>query len=161
MKNLIAAAVIALPLFGLPVTQADVPLLGTMEAFVVEKRDDKEKLVAANDVEPSQIVEYQLTYTNKGASRISGLTVVGPVPEGTSYVSNTAVADGTASLKVSIDGGLTFESEPVTREVVKDNGEVTEKVIPPDQYTHLQWIAQSAIEAEGGKQLYRYRVKVK
>lgn len=161
MKKIIAAAVIALPLFGLTVTQADVPLLGTMEAFVVEKKDDKEKLIAAQDVEPNQVVEYQLTYTNKGASSISGLTVVGPVPEGTSYVSNTALADGVANLKVSIDGGLTFESEPVTREVVKENGEVIETVISTEQYTHLQWIAQGAIEAEGGKQLYRYRVKVK
>ena len=161
MKKLIAAAVIALPLFGLTVTQADVPLLGTMEAFVVEKKDDKEKLIAAQDVEPNQVVEYQLTYTNKGASSISGLTVVGPVPEGTSYVSNTALADVTANLKVSIDGGLTFEAEPVTREVVKENGEVIETVISAEQYTHLQWIAQGPIEAEGGKQLYRYRVKVK
>lgn len=161
MKNIFAAVVIALPLFGLTTAFAEAPVQGTMEAFVVELQDDKEKLKSALDVEPNQIVEYQLTYTNKSKSDISGLTVVGPVPEGTSYVSNTADADAVANLKVSIDGGETFESEPVTREVVKANGEVIEKVIPSEEYTHLQWVAQSAIEGKGGKQLYRYRVKVK
>lgn len=161
MKNFIAAVVVALPLIGFTTAFAEAPVQGTMEAFVVHLENSKEKLKAAQDVEPNQIVEYRLTYTNKSKADISGLTVVGPVPEGTSYVSDTADADIAASLKVSIDGGETFESEPVTREVVKANGEVIEKVIPSEEYTHLQWIAQSAIEGKGGKQLYRYRVKVK
>lgn len=161
MKRFLVAAIIAMPLFGVTSGYAEAPVQGTMEAFVVELKNDKEQLKAAEDVEPNQIVEYQLTYTNKSNLKIAGLTVVGPVPEGTTYVSDTANADVEANLKVSIDGGLTFEQEPVTREVVKANGEVIEKVIPSDEYTHLQWTAQSAIEGEGGKQFYRYRVRVK
>lgn len=161
MKNILAAIVIALPLFGFNSVHAEAPVQGTMEAFVVELKNNEEKLKSAQDVEPNQIVEYRLTYTNKGSSGINGLTVVGPVPEGTAYVSNTAAADAVANLKVSVDGGETFETEPVTREVVKANGEVIEKVIPAEEYTHLQWVAQSEIEGKGGVQLYRYRVKVK
>lgn len=161
MKKYLALATISLSLFCLGSAHAEAPVQGTMEAYVVELNNNKEQLTAAADVEPNQIVEYRLTYTNKGKSSIDGLTVVGPVPEGTAYVSSTAGADVKAQLKVSIDGGLTFEAEPVTREVVKANGEVTEKVIPSDQYTHLQWVALNAIEGKGGKQLYRYRVRVK
>ncbi len=161
MQKLLLAAVLALPLFGLSVGHADEPIHGAMEAFVVENKDNKETLLAAKEVEPNQLVEYQLTYTNKGDSNINGLTVVGPVPEGTSYVSNTANADVAAALQVSIDGGKTFEPEPVIRLEKKASGEVVEKVVPPEQYTHLKWKAENAINADGGTQFYTYRVRIK
>ena len=75
-------------------------------------------------------------------------------------MSNTANADVSASLLVSIDGGKTFETEPVIRLETKDTGEVIEKVVPPEQYTHLKWKAENAIGADGGTQFYTYRVRV-
>ena len=161
MKKLVSAVVVGLGLSLIPTVQAQAPVQGTMEAYVVEIKNDKEVLKAAHDVEPNQLVEYHLTYVNKSNAGINGLTVIGPVPEGTAYVSDTAMADSAASLKVSIDDGLTFENEPVTREVVKENGEVMETVIPPERYTHIQWQASSELSGKGGKQFYRYRVRVK
>lgn len=161
MKKIIAAAVVALPLFAMSAGYAEAPVQGTMEAFVVELKDNKEQLKAAENVEPNEVVEYRLTYTNSGGSNISGLTVVGPVPAGTNYLSDTASADVAATLLVSIDGGVTFEREPVKRNVVKNNGELVERVVPPEEYTHLQWKAKDAIEGEGGKHFYTYRVRVK
>jgi len=160
MRKFIPIILMMLPLLAVSNGHADDPIQGTMEAFVVELDEDKEKLSAATDVEPNQLVEYQLTYTNKGESKINGLTVVGPVPEGTSYVSDTANADVSASLLVSIDGGKTFEAEPVIRLETKSSGEVVEKIIPPEQYTHLKWQAENAINADGGTQFYSYRVRV-
>lgn len=161
MRNLLLVTVMSVSVFAASSGHADVPIQGTMQAFIVELDDDKEKLKAANEVEPDQLVEYQLTYTNKGDSTINGLTVVGPVPKGTTYVSNTANADVSAALLVSIDGGKTFEPEPVVRLVTKESGEVVEKLIPAEQYTHLQWKAATAINADGGTQFYTYRVRVK
>ena len=161
MKRLITALVVALPLYASSVAYADAPVTGTMAAFVVETKEDKEKLVSAEDVEPNQVVEYQLTYTNQGKSDISGLKVVGPVPAGTVYLSDSASSEQVANLRVSIDGGVTFEPEPVTRTVVKENGEVVESIIPPEKYTHIQWTPQGAIEGDGGVQFYSYRVRVK
>jgi len=161
MRNIaLVSVLIAVVAFATPAIAED-PIQGTMQAFVVEKADDKETLKVANDVEPKQLLEYQLEYTNKSQTNIDGLTVVGPVPEGTEYVSDTAGANVSANLLVSIDGGKTFESEPVVRTETKSNGEVVEKIIPAEQYTHLKWTAASAIEAKGGKQLYSYRVRVK
>lgn len=161
MKKLLNAAITAGFLVLVAPANAQSPVQGTMSAFVVEVKDSKEILTEAVDVEPRQIVEYHLTYVNKSKSEINGLTVVGPVPEGTAYVSDTALADSAANLKVSIDGGVTFEKEPVIREVVAQNGEVTETVIPVDQYTHIQWQSKDVLAGKGGKQLYRYRVRVK
>ncbi len=161
MRHLIFASLMCLPLFGMSTGHADAPVQGTMQAFIVEIDDNKESLKAATDVEPNQLVEYQLTYVNKGASNIDGLSVVGPVPEGTTYVSDTANADVAALLLVSIDGGKTFESEPVVRVETRSTGEVVEKVIPPSEYTHIKWKAESAIKSDGGTQFYTYRVRVK
>jgi uncharacterized repeat protein (TIGR01451 family) len=161
MKKLLTALAVALPLYTATATYANAPVQGTMAAFVVEKKENKENLVAAEDVEPNQIVEYQLTYTNQGTSDISGLKIVGPVPAGTEYLSNSANAKQRASLRVSVDGGVTFEPEPVTRTVVKQNGEVVEQIVPPEKYTHIQWLPAAAIEGDGGKQFYSYRVRVK
>ena len=161
MKRLITALVVVLPIYAATATHANAPVQGTMAAFVVEIEKDKEKLVSAKDVEPNQIVEYQLTYTNQGDSAISGLKVVGPVPDGTVYLSNSAIAEQVASLQVSIDGGETFEPEPVKRTIVKENGEIVEQIIPPEKYTHIQWVPANAIEGDGGKQFYSYRVRVK
>ncbi len=161
MKRLITALVVALPLYTATATYANAPVQGTMAAFVVETEKNKEKLVEAKDVEPNQVVEYQLTYTNQGNSDVSGLKVVGPVPVGTVYLPNSAIAKQSASLRVSIDGGETFESEPVKRTVVKENGEVVEQIVPAEEYTHIQWVPRGAIEGDGGKQFYSYRVRVK
>lgn len=161
MRLFRTAALLTASLLCSSIVLAEAPILGTMQAFIVEIENDKETLKEAEKVEPKQLVEYQMTYVNKGDSSINGLTVVGPVPEGTEYVSDTADADVSSQLLVSIDGGKTFESEPVIRLETKASGEVVEKLIPPTEYTHLQWKAKNPINAEGGKQIYSYRVRVK
>lgn len=161
MKKSISALLASLALVLQPVVYADAPVQGTMEAYVVESLKGKEVLKTAEAVEPDQLVEYQLTYVNKSENGIFGLTVTGPVPEGTAYVSDTATTDVTARFRVSIDGGITFEEEPVVREVVKENGEVSEQVVPAEQYTHVQWKSDAELEGKGGEQLYKYRVRVR
>ncbi len=161
MKKMIHAAVLSVSLSLSAIVVAEAPVHGTMEAFVVETNKGKESLKVAEQVEPDQLVEYHLTYVNKSSSGISGLTVVGPVPEGTSYVNATAASEVASTFRVSIDGGVTFEEEPVVREVIKANGEVVEKIVPVDEYTHVQWQADAELKGKGGSQLYRYRVRVK
>lgn len=162
MKKYVAAAVLVFPLiFSIPVV-ANAPIEGVMQAYVVERgSDNKESLIAVSDVQPDQVVEYVLTYTNKSNSAINGLTVVGPVPAGTSYVNDTARSQVEANFLVSIDGGKTFEAEPVKRTRKKSSGELVEVIIPAEKYTHVQWQAKTAIDGAGGSQLYRYRVRVR
>jgi len=62
--------------------------------------------------------------------------------------------------EVSIDGGETFESEPVTRIESQADGSQKEVIIPPALYTHIRWAVEDALEGEGGEQNYAYRVVV-
>lgn len=161
MKKKVSFLLACLAIAIQPVVHAEAPVQGTMQAFVVESLKGKEVLKTAGKVEPRQLVEYQLTYVNKSSNGVSGLTVTGPVPEGTTYVSDTATADVTAKFKVSVDGGSTFEEEPVVREIVKDNGEILEQIVPVDQYTHIQWKSDAELAGKGGVQNYKYRVRVR
>jgi len=60
---------------------------------------------------------------------------------------------------VSIDGGKTFEKEPVTRQKKMADGTVKKVVIAADKYTHIRWKASDALVSKGQQQ-YTYRVKV-
>jgi hypothetical protein len=57
---------------------------------------------------------------------------------------------------VSIDGGKTFEGEPVKRMVENEQGKKVEKIIPPSEYTHVRWVLQQPLSA-GETKSFSYR----
>lgn len=133
------------------------PLQSTMQAFVITAdKAGKETAKPAKEVEPGQVVEYRLTYKNVSNKPLSGITVTGPVPNATDYMAKTASSADNADFQVSIDGGKTFESEPVKRVVTDEQGKKIEKVIPPSEYSHVRWTLKQSLEA-GATQTFTYR----
>jgi len=136
------------------------PLNTDMKAFVVTvDAKGKEKLHTAKKAEPGQVIQYQITSTNAGKQKLTGLMAVGPIPTHTHYVGRSAHTKSKAAMKVSIDGGKTFEDEPVKRKKTLQDGSVKMVVVPTNQYTHIRWEAKDAL-ASGNKHVYHYRVKV-
>ncbi len=136
------------------------PLSSEMKAFVVQKTTSgKEKLTSVKSAEPGQTIQYQLIYKNKGKGTLKGLTVTGPVPANTHFVEKSANTRVKSDLLVSIDGGKTFEKQPVKRMKVMPDGSKKMIIIPADKYTHIRWKTKSALKS-GGKQVFSYRVKV-
>jgi uncharacterized repeat protein (TIGR01451 family) len=136
------------------------PLNTDMKAFVVTvDAKGKEKLHAAKRAEPGQVIQYQITSTNAGKQKLSGLMAVGPIPAHTHYVGRSAHTKIKSAMQVSIDGGKVFEDEPVKRKQTMKDGSVKMVVVPADKYTHIRWKAQDAL-ASGKKHVYNYRVKV-
>lgn len=133
------------------------PLQSTMQAYVISKGGDgKEVAQIAKEVEPGQVVEYRLDYKNVGKTALKGIAVTGPVPDATHYMGDTAATKAAADFKVSIDGGKTFESEPVKRMVENEQGKKIEKIIPPSEYTHVRWILKQPLNA-GETESFSYR----
>ncbi|KJF94592.1 hypothetical protein [Photobacterium leiognathi] len=136
------------------------PLTSKMNAFLVKvDKNGREILKPADKVSPKDKVEYQLIYKNHSDKSLSGLVITGPIPENTQYVGNTGKTIIKSKFLVSIDGGNTFESEPVKREVIKD-GKKVEVIIPPEKYTNVRWIPEDSIKASE-QQIYSYRIEVK
>ena len=96
-----------------------------------------------------------ISYKNTGSAALNDLVVTGPIPSATQYQANTAIAPVDAAFEVSVDGGKTYESEPVTRTV-----KGKKVIIPASQYTHVRWIPNVSLAANS-EQVYSYRVQVK
>jgi len=128
------------------------PLTGDIQAFVVSVDDDGvEKVTSADVTEPGQILEFQIVFTNNGDSHVNGIQVVDPIPENTRFIGDSHRSDVPAAFEVSIDGGESFEAEPVRRIETREDGTQQEVVITPDQYTHVRWLADEALHSNGGK----------
>ena len=133
---------------------------GDIQAYVVNKANSSEEIIsAASEAEPGDVIEYRLVFTNSGESDVFGLNVVNPIPENTSFVADSASTQIPSTFQVSIDGGSTFESTPVTRIETQADGTQKKVVIPPSQYTHVRWTADKALPAEG-EHVYAYRVLI-
>ncbi len=159
---LAVAASIVIGSIAIANTQADKsPLQNSMAAYVVAmNQEGQEVLQPATEVEPGQVIEYALTYENTGTAALKDIIVTGPVPNATAYIGKSAYTAAKAELLVSIDGGKTFEKEPVKRMVKDAAGKKVQKIIPPAEYTHVRWNMKEALNAGDMKQ-FAYRSVVK
>jgi uncharacterized repeat protein (TIGR01451 family) len=135
-------------------------LRSELEAYLVEiDANGNEVLRPADETEPGSVVEYRLQFTNVSADPIAELAVNGPVPARTTYLGKSATTEAQANLVVSIDGGRSYESEPVVRSVHEPDGTIRQVVVPPSRYTHIRWLNEESLEANATVS-YRYRVRV-
>lgn len=156
----VAASIIAGGI-ALANSQPKSPLQNSMTAYIVSvDAKGKESLQAATEVAPGQTVEYALTYQNISDKALKGIVVTGPVPAATQYIAKSARSQAKAALEVSIDGGKTFEKEPVKRVITNEAGKKVETIIPPEKYTHVRWIMQEPLAAKTTQQ-FAYRSLVK
>ena len=112
-------------------------------------------MTPAAAAKPGDLVEYRIVYDNKGSRPIRDLRVNGPVPAGTTAVESSAQSSVRSQLRFSHDGGVNWQAAPVRRWKAEGEGEV----VPPSQYSNVQWIAQEPLST-GGSQRYSYRVRV-
>lgn len=137
------------------------PVSGEIQAFLVTVGNDgAEKVVPTEQTQPGQIMEFQIVFTNSGEEDVSGIKVVDPIPEFTKFIGESHASDVTAVFEVSIDGGVSFEPEPVVRMETQADGSKKEVIVSPDQYTHIRWSADEALTSNGGKHRFSYRVAV-
>ncbi|MCB1619132.1 MAG: DUF11 domain-containing protein [Thiothrix sp.] len=136
------------------------PLQNTLQAYLVSAdQQGREILQPTREVEPGQLIEYQLTYANTGNSALRDVVVTGPIPAATAYMPQSARTQAKAQLQVSIDNGRTFESEPVRRMITDKNGRKVEVIIPPSEYSHVRWIMKEPLQA-GMTRQFAYRSMV-
>ncbi|SMY18044.1 DUF11 domain-containing protein [Photobacterium aquimaris] len=160
MKNLLLIIFTSLVMSFSVYAEKMEPLSSQMDAYlVVTDKDGKENLKPAEEVVPKDKLEYQLTYTNNTEKPLKNLVITGPIPQNTFFVSGTNNTKIKSDFVVSIDGGKTFEPEPVKRMVMKDGKEV-EVIIPPEKYTAIRWMPSVPITAKE-QQIFTYRIEVK
>lgn len=140
---------------------ANGPVTGEIQAFIVSVDDDGEEIIKkARETEPGHVMEFRIVFTNNGADDVKGIQVVDPIPQNTRFVPDSHQSDVTAAFEVSIDGGESFELEPVVRIETQPDGSQKEVVVSPEQYTHVRWLAAEELASNGGQHQFVYRVTV-
>ncbi len=138
-------------LLGLALAQSRNDIRLDLKAFRVVSTQDQgrtvEKLEAALDASPGQVVEYQLTAQNTTDNPLRQVALIIPIPASTAYQALSALPLQSGSTLVtpefSYDGGKSYGKPPLKRKVrVVENGKEVEKEVEvkPEEYTHARWV---------------------
>ena len=111
-----------------------------IESILTAKRveigaDKKEVLIEAKTAKPADVIEYQVTYSNKGKTAVRDLAATLPIPADTELLRSSA-RPGTA--RASLGDGK-FAAMPLKRKVKLPSGKEEEIEVPFSEYRALQW----------------------
>ncbi|GAB5559201.1 MAG: hypothetical protein SynsKO_08480 [Synoicihabitans sp.] len=136
------------------------PLKSEMKAYrVVTDAEGEETLVATDNVEPGETVEYVMTYSNVSDQTLNQIRVQGPVPPEMVYVADSASKPAGVLVEYSVDGGQTFSVPPVKYQKQLEDGTIVEAVATPDLYNLVRWTISSLSGSDSAT--LRYRVSVR
>ena len=125
----------------------------------VERAGQRLALDQVENVQPGEILEWQIVSSNDGTGAARDYKAVGRIPQGTAFVQGSAAAEAGSVVTYSIDGGKTFSSQPIVEEKQPD-GTVKQVPAPASMYTEVRYEWSDALAA-GGKITASYKVRVK
>lgn len=157
---------LAVALSVLTPSAAFAELKSQMDAYVVSV-DNKgiEQIAPTTSVKPGQIIEYRIVHTNTFDDSISGVTVVGPVPEGLELVPEHNSSDVPAIFEVRGEfdpdnAGEEWSTLPATRVVVSADGSRKIEEAKPEHFTAVRWRLSAPLQ-ENAEARNAYRVQMK
>jgi uncharacterized repeat protein (TIGR01451 family) len=127
---------------------------------IVELKDGVKtaRLVETQSASPGDVVQYTLTYSNKGDEAATNAVIDDAIPKGTLFIGNSAAGEG-AEITFSNDGGKTFApAVKLTYEIKLPSGEVEKRTATPDEYTHVRWTLKAVPAGATGKVSFRVKV---
>jgi uncharacterized repeat protein (TIGR01451 family) len=160
-RSLFGAILLLVVVVGSAAAAQGPALTGEMVASkIVVDKEKGEIAMPADKVYPNDTVEYTLRYSNTGTAQAAGVNLLGPIPDGTVYIEETATELNGAHPLFSIDGGKTWQEAPVMVEVVRQDGTVEKKKADPSLITHIKWSLDGSLGV-GEVITTSYRVQVK
>ncbi len=146
------AITLAAPSFAAPATaSAKAQVKAELTAFKVSG----DKLVAAENANPGDVIEYQARYTNTGSVAAQRFSPQLPVPEALVYAGNTALPTGF----LATTDGKNFAPAPLMRSVKNLDGTTKQVAVPLREYRALRW--QLGTLAPGESVVVKARARVK
>lgn len=112
------------------------PLTATLAAHKVLVADGKERLVAASEAKPGDVLEYRATYKNISSKPLHAVMATLPVPAtGVEYLFDSAAP---ANAEASING-TQFAPPPLKRLVQLPDGKHQQQLVPAAEYRFFRW----------------------
>ncbi len=97
--------------------------------------EKKEKLTEATTAKPGELIEYRVTYTNKGQNTVRDVLATLPIPADTVFQRAGVVPAGA---RASLGDGK-FAPIPLKRKVKLPSGKEEEIDVPLSEYRAIQW----------------------
>jgi uncharacterized repeat protein (TIGR01451 family) len=125
----------------------------------LKRNDQSLALDKVSAVHPGEILDWTITSANEGDAPARQYKTIGQIPQGTSFIAGSAVAEYGASVSYSIDGGKNFAAQPTIEETQADG---TKKIIPApaSMYTQVRYDWNDPLAA-GSTLSASYKVRVK
>ena len=125
----------------------------------LKRNDESLTLDKVSAVHPGEILDWTITSANEGSAPARQYKTIGQIPQGTSFIAGSAVAEYGASVSYSIDGGKNFAAQPVVEESQADG---TKKIVPApaSMYTQVRYDWNDPLAA-GATLSASYKVRVK
>jgi len=125
----------------------------------VKRADQSIALDKATIVNPGEIVDWTITSANEGNAPARHYRTMAQIPQGTSFIAGSAVAEYGASVSYSIDGGKNFAVQPTVEEKQADG--TTKRVpAPVSMYTQVRYDWADPLAA-GTSLSASYKVRVR
>jgi uncharacterized repeat protein (TIGR01451 family) len=125
----------------------------------LKRNDESLTLDKVSAVHPGEILDWTITSANEGDAPARQYKTIGQIPQGTSFVAGSAVAEYNASVSYSIDGGRNFAARPVIEEKQPD-GSTKQVPAPASMYTQVRYEWSDPLAA-GSTLSASYKVRVK
>ncbi len=125
----------------------------------LKRNDESLALDKVSAVHPGEILDWTITSANEGDAPARQYKTIGQIPQGTSFVAGSAVAEYNASVSYSIDGGMNFAAQPTIEEKQADG--TTKRIpAPASMYTQVRYEWSDPLAA-GSTLSASYKVRVK
>ncbi len=129
-----------------------------LEVATVVEASEGETLEPARTITPGAVLQYSLDYTNRSETGLDGFTIVGPIPENTTFLLETERADRRSVFEAKVEG-LDWAQPPITRYETDGDGVVHSVIVPASEYAAVRWRLAEPLEP-GGSASAAYRVRV-
>jgi uncharacterized repeat protein (TIGR01451 family) len=114
---------------SLPVSQRVALTLKADKKVTKDRKTIFQPIVGKASVKPGDIIKYTVIAKNNSRCPLKNLILKQPIPRGTNYLKDSAIAVNGAELLFSVDGGKTFFVKP----------KIGTQAAPVNEYNYLRW----------------------
>jgi uncharacterized repeat protein (TIGR01451 family) len=133
-----------------PVAQRVALTLKADKKVTKDNKDSFQPIAGKASVRPGDVIKYTVVARNNSRCPLKNLILKQPIPRGTNYLKDSAIAIDGAELLFSIDGGKTFVAKPM----------VGTQAAPTTAYNYLRWKFNGLMATNSQvKTIYKLQVK--
>ncbi len=118
-----------------------------------------ESLEKVDSVRIGEVIDWTVSSRNEGDGDATRYRVVGQIPAGTIYITESAEGEGSPAVTFSIDGGKSFATTPLIDEKQAD-GSFKKVPAPASLYTQVRFEWSAPLGAQETR-VARYQVRVR